>query len=137
MTINSIYIVDEDLITIFGLKKILGRIPMDIPIKEFHNGKDALDAIELQHIQGIPLPSVIFLDINMPVMDGWTFLEKFMAMDIDAKIRIKIITSSIDVSDRKKWEYFSNKASFQIDFITKPIYDLQLNDLLVGMEMAS
>jgi len=135
--INSIYIIDDDSITIFGLRKILGKIAKKVPVSEFRNGKTALEAIQGLVAQNKVLPSIIFLDINMPIMDGWTFLERYLEMGLDAKVRIKIITSSIDSTDRNRWKAYSNKAPFQIDFITKPIYSLKPSDLVVGMGLAS
>lgn len=133
---NSVFIIDDDLITVFGLKKILERISKEIKPTDFCNGSVALDAIKSRIKDGRALPSLIFLDINMPVMDGWTFLENFLELPITQKINIKIITSSIDIADRNKWQAYAKQSVHQIDYLTKPIHKLDINDLAV-LEMAS
>lgn len=126
---KSVYIIDDDSITIFGLRKLLAKVSEDLLIQEFNNGKSALDAILLLRENKQALPEVIFLDINMPIMDGWTFLEEFLKLSGIPSTTIKIVTSSIDIRDRKKWESYANTSKHQIDFITKPIYELDLADM--------
>ena len=77
MKIRSVYIIDDDSITIFGLRKLLDKLYKDLVINEFENGKTALDALTRLQKQDKPLPELIFLDINMPIMDGWAFLDEF------------------------------------------------------------
>ena len=137
MKINSVYIVDDDSITIFGLRKLLAKYSADLAIEEFRNGKMALEAIYSLLDNKSSLPEVIFLDINMPVMDGWAFLDEFLKLPNIAGVHIKIITSSIDVRDRQKWQAYVKKTGHQIDFITKPIYELNLEDVTHNMNLAS
>lgn len=137
MKINSVYIVDDDSITIFGLRKLLGKYSAELSVEEFRNGKQALDAIFLLLQTEKPLPEVIFLDINMPVMDGWTFLDEFLKLPKASGVHIKIITSSIDIRDRQKWQSYVKKTGHHIDFITKPIYELNMEDVTHNMHIAS
>ncbi len=137
MKINSVYIVDDDSITIFGLRKLLTKYSSELLVKEFRNGRQALDAIFKSLHNKAPLPEVIFLDINMPVMDGWAFLDEFLKLPETANIYIKIITSSIDIRDREKWQSYVRKTGHHIDFITKPIYELNLEDVTRNMDLAS
>lgn len=133
---NKVFIVDDDMITVFGLKKILSKFQLAIDTNDFGNGADALAAIKTLLAQDKTIPNLIFLDINMPIMDGWTFLEEFIKLPIDKLINIKIITSSIDKADRDKWQHFQEITKHQIDFLTKPIYKLDITDLSV-LNMAS
>jgi len=57
----------------------------------------------------------------MPIMDGWQFLEEFIGLPIKNKVRINIVTSSIDPLDYKNWEVFNEKTDHLITFNTKPI----------------
>ena len=82
--------------------------------------------------QNKTLPEVIFLDINMPVMDGWTFLDEFLKLPNTSMVTIKIITSSIDIRDREKWKSYVKNTQHKIDFITKPIYELDLEDMQIA-----
>ncbi len=65
------------------------------------------------------LPDVILLDLNMPVMDGWDFLEAFekFQAELSKSIRVFIVTSSVDEKDRLRSQTFS----FVKGFISKPL----------------
>ncbi|HMB63241.1 MAG TPA: response regulator [Eudoraea sp.] len=127
--INTIAIIDDDPITIFGIKKMLKALNVSVQIVTFINGKEAIDSIRkmLQNNQAIP--EVIFLDINMPIMDGWQFLEEFIALPVKTKIRINIVTSSIDPYDRKQWEHYRTKTHHLIDFKNKPIRKKEMEEI--------
>ncbi|MGB5821209.1 MAG: response regulator [Saonia sp.] len=119
--INSICIIDDDPITIFGIKKLLGSLDLCDNISTYNNGKTAIDAVKEMIEEKKELPEVIFLDINMPIMDGWQFLEEFIGLPISKKIRINIITSSIDRMDLEKSEMYKSKTHHPIEFNNKPI----------------
>ncbi len=125
--IKSICIIDDDPITVFGIKKMLNSFDLAEEIKTYVNGKEAIDEITSMVEQNIAIPEVIFLDINMPIMDGWQFLEKFLTLKIDPIIRINIVTSSIDPYDLQQWERFKSTTHHLIDFKHKPI---RKNDIL-------
>lgn len=127
--INSIFIIDDDPITIFGIKKMLKTTVICKDIKAFENGKTALEGLTERIKKGASIPEVIFLDINMPIMDGWEFLEEFIEMDIKEKIIINVITSSIDPLDYKRWNDFRLKSLHYLNFKNKPIYKIDATDL--------
>ena len=119
--INSIFIIDDDPITVFGIRKMLGTSVEFKTISTFGNGKLAIDSIKKVLNDNKSVPEVIFLDINMPIMDGWQFLEEFIELSIEEKVRINIVTSSIDPADYQNFEYYNDKSHHQITFNTKPI----------------
>lgn len=119
--IRAISIIDDDPITVFGIKKMLNTINVCDDIRTFVNGKEAIEHIKELMVQKEPIPEVIFLDINMPIMDGWQFLEEFINLPLEDKIRINIVTSSIDLYDKNQWEYFKQKTHHLIDFKNKPL----------------
>jgi CheY-like chemotaxis protein len=125
--ISNVCIIDDDPITVFGIKKMLNILDLAEEIKTYVNGKEAIDDISSMVEKNSPIPEVIFLDINMPIMDGWQFLEKFLALNIETKIRINIVTSSIDPYDMQQWENYKNKTHHLLDFRNKPI---RKNDIL-------
>ncbi|TXN36757.1 response regulator [Flagellimonas hymeniacidonis] len=127
--VNSIYIIDDDPITVFGIKKMLKTTAICPDIEAFENGKLALDGLRERIKTGAPIPEVIFLDINMPIMDGWEFLEEVVNMNIKEKIIINVITSSIDPADYKKWNHFRLKCLHYLNFKNKPIYKIDDTDL--------
>lgn len=126
-TINSICIIDDDPITIFGIKKMLGSVAEYKSIDTYANGKLAIDGIKANLENQQHIPDIIFLDINMPILDGWQFLEEFISLSTDKKIGIHIITSSIDPADKEKWEYYKERTTHTIEFHHKP---LQQKDVL-------
>lgn len=92
------------------------------------NGQDALDYYaNLLSIREVTYPQIIFLDLNMPVLDGWGFLEKFDSLYFQhfPQTKIYILSSSVDPSDRLRSEAFP----FVKDFISKPITKEILNEI--------
>ena len=103
-------------------------------IHAFENGKLALDSLIERLQSNQEMPDVIFLDINMPIMDGWEFLEAFHKLKFDKRIRINIITSSIDPADFQRWEQFKKKTDHFLDYMNKPIFKLSAEDIsYIGM----
>ena len=119
--INSIFIIDDDPITVFGIRKMLGTSVEFKTISTYGNGKLAIDGVKKVLNDNKSVPEVIFLDINMPIMDGWQFLEEFIELPIEEKVRINIVTSSIDPADYENFEHYNDKSHHQITFNTKPI----------------
>lgn len=119
--IESIGIIDDDPITVFGIRKMLRNSVDCDTVESFANGKIALEFLLEKIKENQSLPEVIFLDINMPIMDGWQFLEEFIALPITEKIRINIVTSSIDPADTQNWEFFRQRTHHLITFNNKPI----------------
>jgi CheY-like chemotaxis protein len=134
--INNIFVIDDDSITLFGIRKMLSKITATSNVFEFKNGQIAIETIKERIQNGDALPEVIFLDINMPILCGWGFLEEFIQLEIEQGILINIITSSIDPYDRERWLSFKDKTHHYIDFVNKPIYKIELKDLH-KMDMAS
>ena len=132
--INSIYIVDDDPITVFGIRKMLDNAIEFSSISTYGNGKLAIDGIKKTLQSQEPIPEVIFLDINMPIMDGWQFLEEFVELPINDKIIINIVTSSIDPADYENWEIYKNRTHHSIRFNNKPITRAKIIEITQPVE---
>ena len=120
-TFESIWIIDDDPIVVFGIRKMLLSEYAELPIASYSNGKQALDAMQEVLWQNAPLPDLILLDLNMPIMDGWQFLEGFLKLRVETPVDIVIITSSIDPADIQRWEALKTKTHHRLEYKNKPI----------------
>lgn len=113
------YLIDDDTIFVFLTRKTLQVANLSTDLTVFEDGKKALLDLELAADQPDLLPDVIFLDLNMPVLDGWGFLEKFSLLQhkISKKISIYIVSSSISPSELER----SQTIPVVTDFLTKPL----------------
>jgi CheY-like chemotaxis protein len=119
--IKNIGIVDDDPITVFGIKKMLNSTIDNVQVESYANGKIAIDALLQKTEENQQLPEILFLDINMPIMDGWQFLEEFIKLPTKEKIRINIVTSSIDSIDYEKFKFYKDKTHHLITYNNKPL----------------
>lgn len=130
--IKEIFLVDDDAIVRMVVCKILKGIGFKGTISAFENGKQALEEISkrLENLELMPDADQILmlLDINMPIMDAWAFLNEFEKMDNAVKdiFLISIITSSIDTSDRENALAYSSVS----DYITKPLSGKHITEFL-------
>jgi CheY-like chemotaxis protein len=106
---NAIFLVDDDPINNLINRRLLGKADISKNILEFQDAEDALAEIKrLSKDEGI----LILLDINMPVMNGWEFLDKYSTFFPFRKDRIVILSSSIDFLDRQRAKEFEIVSGF-------------------------
>lgn len=112
-------IVDDDEIDLFITKKMIEDNHFAEEISIHLNAKSALDYLKNNEANPDELPSVIFLDIIMPVMDGFGFLEEFDKMNdiIRKKCKIVLLSTSESFQDLNK----ANKNKYVAKFLTKPL----------------
>ena len=123
-----IALVDDDKIFQLTASKTIKATSITDQILQFENGEEALQF--LKHNLGDPnkLPDYIFLDINMPYLDGWMFLEDYTALKakLPKPIDIYMVSSSIDPRD-------INRAKNHIhvrDYVIKPVTREKFIELL-------
>lgn len=119
--IKSLCIIDDDPIVVFGMRKMLDSFVDYDNLYTYANGKFGIDGIHQMIAQNHELPEIIFLDINMPIMDGWQFLEEFVSLPISNKVRVNIVTSSIDSADEKNWKLYKTKTHHLLTYSRKPM----------------
>ena len=125
----NICIIDDDTIYQFTAKKTIEAINFDGNILSFFNGEEAINFLTKNGLEARVLPDIIFLDINMPVMDGWQFLDAFnkLKTTICKPIRIYMVSSSVDVDDIRK-----SKEQYGVnDYIVKPIHRDRFKEILL------
>ena len=115
---SNVLLVEDDPITIMVCDRIIKMTSFSEKVTSCENGKIALDYLISIKESG-PIPEIIFLDINMPVMNGWDFLEEFEKVQSQfLKLpRIHLLSSTVDPEDYKKAKNFTLVE----DFISKPL----------------
>lgn len=131
-TINYLCIIDDDPIMVFGIRKMLETVASCNDVGSFVNGQLAIDEIKTLLNSNQPIPEVIFLDINMPIMDGWQFLQEFINLPIKKSIRINIITSSIDTVDYEIWKNYKSQTHHVLTYNNKPLSKANLSKILAA-----
>ena len=131
--VENVCIIDDDLIYQFLAKEEIEYTNLVGKIMFFDDGEKALNFIKtvLDNDEISALPDVIFLDINMPIMDGWQFLEEYILLKprIGKKIVIYIVSSSIDMRDLDRARSISDIS----DYIIKPISNQRLVNIFTEL----
>lgn len=122
----KIMLVDDDPVFNFIARKLIESSKIDFSLEEYLDGSDALEALKKKESPD-QLPDHILLDINMPKVNGWQFLEALRKLNIEKDITVTIVTSSIDGEDRRKAYTYP-----EIDeFLIKPISKSDLSEILL------
>lgn len=115
---QQILIIDDDPIINFIHSKIINKKFTEVPLISFENAQIALQSIK----ENPAIKYTIFLDLNMPKLDGWGFLDAISLKDQELNYQVHIVTSSVDPADRLR----ANEYERVISYLTKP---LKLEDL--------
>lgn len=123
-------VVDDDTIYQFTAKRTLQLTQAAAGILSFHSAEAALTYLKENKDQAEKLPSFLFLDINMPVMDGWMFLDDFEGLlpALARPVTVFMVSSSIDPKDVAR----ANAHPCIARYLTKPISMRQFAELIGG-----
>jgi len=120
-------IIEDNPANIFWMEEIIEEVGFCEELLIFYNGKEALDGLNEIISKDDKLPGVIFLDLNMPVMDGWEFLDEFTKKPpASTPIIIYIVTSSINPADLIK----ARNYELVTNYIVKPVTVERLKEIL-------
>lgn len=116
---TRICIIDDDEIYHYTVDKLITSIYSDIEIIPYTDAEEAIQSIKEGAKTGKTMPEIIFLDINMPYMNGWDFLEEYKELDgkFKKEIDLYMVSSSIARVDIKKSETYEDVKGF----IHKPL----------------
>lgn len=118
--LEKILCVDDDPITLMLCKKVIVKANFSKEILFAQNGQEAIELLlQLQKEHKTLLPELVFLDLNMPVMNGWDFLNEISnSLSIELlNTKVIILSSTIDPADYEKAKGYSVVSHF----LSKPI----------------
>jgi CheY-like chemotaxis protein len=112
-------LVDDDKVFQFITAKVLKSLNIIDRLFQFENGQELLEYLIKNSNNSEEIPDVIFLDIQMPFMDGWQFLKEYSSLKINLpkKICFYILSSSISLFDKQQVKLFPIVK----DYLVKPI----------------
>jgi CheY-like chemotaxis protein len=125
--IDLVMLVDDNDTDNFISKRIIELTKFAKRIEIKNSGKSALQYLETEKDNDVNIPDLIFLDINMPIVDGFVFLYEFEKFPENIKQKSKVIILSSSDNKRDIDRIVNN--NYVIKFITKPLTDDVLRDL--------
>ena len=127
----NLAVIDDDEMFVLAIKKLLNNMEFTERTVYFENGKVALnyfdECINKTHL----IPEFVFLDLNMPVTNGWQFLKEFRKLKtkIDKEITIYMISNTINEEEIKR----AKEIEEVTEFVCKPLTMQTLKNLLRNM----
>ncbi|WP_045462666.1 response regulator [Sporocytophaga myxococcoides] len=114
MAAKSILLLEDDELDLYSFERAIQKFNLPIDFHSVHNGVEALEL--LNGVNKIPIPDIIVIDLNLPKMDGFEFLEEIRKDRRFDLVRIFVMTTSNEEKNRIRAE------SFKIDGYTiKPL----------------
>ncbi len=125
---KEVFIIDDDPILRLIVKKMIHNIDSSVICHQFENGEKGIVAMgRFSHTNN---PVIVLLDINMPILDGWGFLDRLNEMNLDGykNIQLCIVSSSINESDILK----ASQYNLVRKFLHKPLNKEDIVEILNG-----
>ena len=115
MELPLVWIIDDDNLFYMITKNNLRKTGIETTNEFFCDGLDSLNALLERVKNNQTLPTLIILDLNMPLYDGWSFVQGYMNLppETRSKMKLHICSSSIDPADITKAESIPDVLGFQ------------------------
>ncbi|RZJ95210.1 MAG: response regulator [Hymenobacter sp.] len=130
--LGLVYVIENDYISSVITELIVKKNLFGNEVRCYANGQWAFDEITLTLRQGGTLPDLILLDLDMPLMDGWEFLDALANVPSAQTIRVFVQTSSIQSEDQAKALNYKQVAGF----FSKPLKDDGVACMLALLQQA-
>jgi CheY-like chemotaxis protein len=125
--LGCIFLIDDDYPTNYFHRIIIEEVDCAEEIVICQSGQEALSQLTDRMELGQPTPDLIFLDINMPGMTGWEFLERYQNLPTKAHGKVLVVlTTSLNPDDEKKAHLLDGVDGFR----RKPLSGEMLTDLM-------
>lgn len=123
---NLAIIIDDDPISILVCETMLKKTEFAREVRSFKHAEEGLQYLDAHFKDGGTLPDFIFLDVVMPIMDGWQFLDAYGKLESlpDDRPHVLMLSAAFDPEDRSR----AAESPMVIDFISKPI----TKEILIG-----
>lgn len=127
---KTICIIDDDELYKLLLKKTINNLKGKTEVISYANGQEAIHGLLENKSNPSKLPDTILLDINMPVMDGWEFMEEYLSIqkEFSKSMVIYIASSSIAHQDIEKSKTYKEISGYLIKPIVKSTVASLLNE---------
>jgi two-component system chemotaxis response regulator CheY len=121
-------VIDDDAVYQYTVRRNAEHAALTDRMLFFYDSEIALQYLIDHRHESSELPDVILLDINMPVMDGWAFLDEFesIARSIDKTIHLYMVTSSIYAEDVRR----ASSSPLVTGYLVKPIGEQELRTVM-------
>ncbi|MGO4918841.1 response regulator [Maribacter spongiicola] len=120
--LNTILLVDDDDASNFLHSIFINKLDMDVNINSALNGQEAIDFILGKGQENLELPCMVMLDLRMPVMDGWQFMNAYEEL-VPKKLKEQITIVLVTISDNKEDKERAIANEYIADFAQKPLSD--------------
>jgi CheY-like chemotaxis protein len=117
--LNCVLLVDDDSDCNFFHQRLLKKMKCVEQIYIVNDGVEALNYLKSNIDKKSPQPDIIFLDINMPRMNGWEFLDEYKNLDneIKATIVLVMLTTSLNPDDKERAKHYSDVRGFSNKYL--------------------